>query len=142
MSNTPSNPLSPSRVPQPSEPAACRVNRISVFFVSLLSMLPWPFLGISLCILGAAFEQDNDFMLMFGGVTLILLIPLGILDPPEWVFVMSFAVVWILMLVLPAFLVARQKLTRRSLTVVYDLQAVFSFVQAGLGLMMIVGRRV
>ena len=135
-------PVSLPQAPNPNEPAEHRVNCISVFFGSLIAMLPWPLFAISLCMMGAIFEQSNDFMLLFGGVTLIFLIPLGLFDPPEWAFMVVFAVVWVLVLAAPALLVACGKLTKGNRTVAYVLQGVFSAAQAGLGFLMIVGRGV
>ena len=108
----------------------------------MLSMLPWPLFGISLCMMGAIFEQANDFTLLFGGVTLIFLLPLALVDPPEWVLVVIFIFVWIFVFVLPALLVALGKLRKNNLIVAYVLQAVFSVAQAVLGMLMIVGRSV
>ncbi len=73
---------------------------------------------------------------------MILALPLGMLDLPEWFFVAIYGIVWMLALVLPVLLVASRKDWQGSLVVAYMFQAAFSVAQAGLGLLMILGRNI
>ena len=70
------------------------------------------------------------------------MLPLGLLDPPEWVIGVTIGSVWIIVLVLPGLLVASQSLARKKLAGAYVFQAVFSAMQSGLGLLMLAGRQV
>lgn len=81
-------------------------------------------------------------MLLFGGVTLIVLLPIGMLDPPEWVFAIIFVFVWVLVLLLPTLILASRKRRQGYPVVAYTLQAGFSIAQAGLGMLMILGTSV
>jgi hypothetical protein len=112
-----------------------------VLLISLVIMAPWPMIAFGLCTMGSIFEQSNDFILLFGGVTLLFMIPLGLLDPPEWAIIAAIGLAWMIVLVLPVVLAARQRLSRKKLVVAYVLQAVFSATQAGLGLLMLAGRQ-
>ena len=139
---TPSAPLDQSQSPKTDETQQDRANIPWMFAASLIAMLPWPLIAIGLCVTGSMFEQSNEFILMFGGVTMIFLLPIGMFDPPEWVFTAIFVVVWVFVLLLPVLFAARRKLQRGHLVVAYVLQTGFSIAQAGLGLLMIVGRNV
>lgn len=137
-----SNSVSQPGTTEINDEERARPNRLLVFLGSLLAMAPWPLIATSLGMLGRVFEQANDFMLLFGGVTMIFLLPIGLLDPPEWVFVAISAFVWILVLFLPVLVVGSRKRRKVHLAVAFVIQAGFSITQAGLGLLMILGRSV
>jgi Flp pilus assembly protein TadB len=137
-----SKPFSQPELPPESGATSDRPNIALVFLLSFLIMAPWPLIAFGLCTMGSIFEQSSDFILLFGGVTLLFMIPLGLLGPPEWVFSATIGLVWLIVLFLPVVLVASQRLQRRKLLVAYVLQAVFSAIQAGLGLLMLAGRQV
>lgn len=113
-----------------------------IFLVSVVAMAPWPMIAYGLCMMGSIFEQPSDSILLLGGVTLLLMLPLGLLDPPELVFGVTIGLVWMTVLVLPVLLAAGARLSRNKLAVAAVLQAVFSATQAGLGLLMLAGRQV
>ncbi len=138
----PSKPFSqPERLPESGATSDHR-NVALVFLLSFLIMAPWPLVAFGLCTIGSIFEQSNDFILLFGGVTLLFMIPLGLLGSPEWVFSATIGLVWLIGLFVPVVLVASQRLQGRKLLVAYVLQAVFAAIQAGLGLLMLAGRQV
>jgi hypothetical protein len=113
-----------------------------VLLISLLIMAPWSMIAFGLCTMGSIFEQPNDCILLFGGVTLLVMIPVELLGAPEWVFSATISLVWLIVLVLPVVLTASQRFSRKKLVVAYVLQTVFSATQAGLGLLMLAGRQV
>jgi hypothetical protein len=116
---------------------------VSLTFVgSMVAMMPWPMLAFGLCMMGSIFEQPNEFILLLGGVTMLLMLPIGLLDPPEWVMVVTICSVWIIVLALPVLLAAKQRLSKSQLVVALVLQTVFSMAQSGLGLLMLAGRNV
>ena len=115
---------------------------IRVFFGSVAAMLPWPLLALGTCLGWSLFDRVSEAMLLFGGVSVIFLLPVGLLNPPEWVFGVLIGAIWVLVLVLPTILVARRWLRPRGLALMYVLQVAFSLLQAGLGLLMVWGKNV
>ena len=138
----PSNSVSQTGTTEIYDAELARPNLLLVFLGSLIAMVPWPVLAISLGTLGSMFEQASDFTLLFGGVTMIFLLPIGVLDPPEWVIALIFAFVWIVVLFLPVLVLARRERRKAHMALFFILQAGFSIAQAGLGLLMIAGRHV
>ncbi|MFN3192815.1 MAG: hypothetical protein ACE361_20055 [Aureliella sp.] len=139
---TPSSPFEPVRDTGNDAEEQQRTSAPVIILASLAAMLPWPLMAIGFCSSAGLLEEASDSALMFGGITLIFLLPLGFFDPPEWTFAAIFSGVWGLVLVLPALLAASERLRKRHLVFVYVIQAGFSIAQAGLGLLMIVGRSV
>ncbi len=74
---------------------------------SLLVMLPWPILGIAACLSLSLFDTSGEAVFMFGGVTVILLLPLALVVSEEWVFGVLIGVVWLSVLALPHFLASK-----------------------------------
>jgi uncharacterized membrane protein SirB2 len=138
----PSKPFSQPERLMNSGALSDRPNVRLVFLVSMLIMALWPMIAFGLCAVSSIFEQSSDFILLFGGVTLLFLLPLGLLDPPDWIFSATIGLVWMIVLVLPVVLAASQRVSRKKLVIAFVLQAVFSAMQAGLGLLMLAGRQV
>jgi len=113
-----------------------------IFATSFIAMLPWPLITIGICVAGSLLEQDSDPALMLGGLTTIFLLPIGVFDPPNWVFISIAIFVWILVLVIPALIACCWNLTKEHQCLAYILQAGFSIAQAGIGLLMLLGRNV
>lgn len=139
---TPSSPFEPLQDSGIGEEEKKRASTPLILLASLAAMLPWPLMAIGFCSSAGLLGEASDSALMFGGITLIFLLPLGFFDPPEWIFAAIFSGVWGLVLVLPALLAASERLRKRHLVFVYVIQAGFSIAQAGLGMLMIVGRTV
>lgn len=73
-------------------PPVVMLNNTSVTFSlralwhSLVVMLPWPVLGIAASLGLSLFENSSDAIIMFGGATMFLLLPLGFVVSSEWIF--------------------------------------------------------
>ena len=119
-----------------------RLGSIDVLVVALIAMLPWPAIATGICLIGSLFEEANECVLLFGGVTLIFLIPLGLFGTPEWVYPTLIVIVWLVALVVPPQIVLTKGWSKTILYVVFALQALFSAAQAGLGLLMVLGKYV
>jgi hypothetical protein len=114
---------------------------------SLVVMLPWPILGIGTCLGLSLLERSSEAVFMFGGATLILLLPLvlfvsSLFENSEWIFIALIGVVWLLALSLPLWLGRRVAQTGFNLMAVLACQSLFSAIQAGLGFLMIIGKHV
>lgn len=126
-----------------SEPA---VNKDSVYFsmkallVSLLVMLPWPLMGIALCLGLSLFEESGEAVFMFGSVTMIFLLPLALVVNSTWIFGALSGFVWLVVLVLP-FCFGKSPILRKfSVPTVLVFQSLFSAIQAGVGVMIVLGK--
>jgi hypothetical protein len=113
-----------------------------LLFGSLVAMLPWPVIATSGCLRWSMFDRASEAMLLFGGFTLMCLLPIGMFDPPEWVFAVLIGIVWLLALILPVLFVVRRRHSKGSVVAMLVSQAAFSLAQAGLGLLMIWGKNV
>lgn len=113
-----------------------------VFLGSLLVMLPWPLLGIGACSALSLFEKSNEAVLMFGGVTLFFLIPLGLIVESEGVLCVLIGIVWLLALVLPPWIGRKSRHTRFNPAVMLICQCCFSAIQSGLGFLLVLGKQV
>ena len=128
-------------------PPVVMLNKTSVTFSlrvlwhSLVVMLPWPVLGIAASIGLSLFEKSSDAIIMFGGATMFLLLPLGFVVSSEWIFSVLVGVVWLFALALPLRLGRKSSHPRLYLLRVRVCQSVFSAIQAGLGFLLILGRQ-
>ncbi len=109
---------------------------------SWLVMLPWPLLGIGASWVLSLFDSAGEAIFMFGGVTMILLLPLALLVNSVWVFGALAGLVWVSVVYLP--LLFGQRLARFGITppIILVCQSLFSAMQAGLGLLIVLGKQV
>jgi hypothetical protein len=126
-----------------SEPA---VNSAPVYFSmrallgSLLVMLPWPMIGIGVCLGLSLFEELGEAVFMFGSVTMIFLLPLALVVNSMWIFGALSVFVWLLVLVLP-FCFGKSPIHRRfHFHTVLVCQTLFSAIQAGVGFLVVLGK--
>lgn len=107
---------------------------------SLLVMLPWPLMGIALCLGLSLFEESGEAVFMFGSVTMIFLLPLALVVNSMWIFGALSGLVWLLVLVLPFCFGKSSVLRKVSVPTVLVLQSLFSAIQAGVGFMVVIGK--
>lgn len=107
---------------------------------SLLVMLPWPMMGIALCLGLSLFEESGEAVFMFGSVTMIFLLPLALVVNSMWIFGALSGFVWLLVLVLPFCFGKSSVLRKVSVPTVLVLQSLFSAIQAGVGFMVVIGK--
>ena len=126
-----------------SEPA---VNSDPVYFSmrallgSLVVMLPWPMIGIGVCLGLSLFEELGEAVFMFGSVTMIFLLPLALVVNSMWIFGALSVFAWLLVLVLP-FCFGKSPIHRRfHFHTVLVCQALFSAIQAGVGFLVVLGK--
>jgi hypothetical protein len=86
-------------------------------------------------------ERPNEAILLFGGLTMIFLLPLAMLVSAEWVFGLLSILIWLFALVVPIVFDRRSTHTRIHLELFFVLQLLFSAVQAGLGFLVILGKQ-
>ena len=108
--------------------------------ISLCIMLPWPAIAIAVCMAWSMLGEPLDAMLMFGGITLLFLLPLGVVATPDWVFAVLIGMAWLATLAIPAWRTFVGK--RDYLFFSFALQFVFAMLQAGLGWLMLWARGV
>lgn len=107
---------------------------------SLLVMLPWPMIGIALCLGLSLFEESGEAVFMFGSVTMILLLPLALIVNSMWIFGALSGFVWLLVLFLP-FCFGKSSLFRKlDVRMVLFFQSLFAASQAGVGVMFVLGK--
>lgn len=115
------------------------VNRL---IVSAILMLPWPAMAAGVCLSRSMFDENSEAILMFGGVTLLFLLPLAILGAAEWVFGILIGIVWLSVFFLPHWLAKRGWKACDNLAFVFVAQTAFSVVQAALGALMVLAKGV
>lgn len=142
----PANPYESPSVAGETRRGAPRRPRVWLTLLgSLAVMIPWPILGIGVCIAGNLFEQAIDAVLLFGSVTLLLLIApcyLMGLEPSEVLIGIVIIVVWIFVLIAPSLWAVRRRPTGPIAGLLFILQTVFAMAQAAFGFLMILGRSV
>ncbi|MBL8892845.1 MAG: hypothetical protein JNL67_22905 [Planctomycetaceae bacterium] len=123
------------------EPKAFPTN-FSAQFQSWLVMLPWPLMGIAVSWMLSLFESSGEAIFLFGGVTMILLLPLALFVDSVWLFGALAMLVWLSVLYLP--LLGGQRLARLGINqpIALVCQSLFSATQAGLGFLIILGKQV
>ena len=127
-----------------SSPAPQRPSWYALLGMSSAVMIPWPLLAIGVASLGNLFDHGSEITLLFGSGTFLCFVPVLLLLPPgfeEEALALLASGMWILVWLAPLFLRAWWKDTK---PVVWALitQAVFSGGQAGLGLLMLIGKSV
>lgn len=109
--------------------------------VSLLVMSPWPILGIAACVGLSLFEKSHEAIMLFGGVTMIFLVPLAFFVTAEWIFGTLIGISWLSVALLPLWLANKSQHPMVHGQTVYILQSLFSAAQAGLGFLIILGKQ-
>ncbi len=79
---------------------------------------------------------------MFGGVTMIFLLPLGLFVSSEWIFGVLIGMVWLFALLLPLCFGKKSIHPRFHVAVILICQSLFSLVQSGLGFLMVLGKQI
>lgn len=107
---------------------------------SLMVMLPWPILGIAICLGFSLFEEFGEAVFLFGSVTMIFLLPLALVVNSMWIFGTLSGFVWLLVLFLPFTFGKSSILRKLNVQTVWVLQSLFSAAQAGVGFMIVLGK--
>lgn len=107
---------------------------------SLLVMLPWPLLGLAACLGFSLFEKASETIFLFGSITMIFLLPIGMIVNSEGIFGALVGLVWLVALFAPLWFVKKPIHPRLHVPIVLACQSLFSAAQAGLGFLMILGK--
>ena len=115
-----------------------------VLAASLAAMVIWPALGIAGGMALNVFERPDEYGLLFGGVTMFAALPLAFIPGmPEITFVVIGVGVWLAALVYPPLRwVSGREDGRRRAVLTLVAQSVFSLAQAGMGLVLLIGKDV
>lgn len=103
-------------------------------------MLPWPLLATLATY--SYFDNWNEVVLLFGGITGIPLAILSLFGLSEAAVLILILLAWLLAAVVPVVWLARRLTSRRGVLRLYAAQSAFSFAQAALGAMMIFGKSI
>ena len=108
---------------------------------SIVVMAPWPLLGI--LVMRSSFEQPTEAFFFFGGITLFPLMILALFgSPSEEVLIALFMLVWLTAAVIPDLWLRRRLRSWSAIGGLLGAQAAFSFAQAAMGAMLILGKNV
>jgi len=103
-------------------------------------MAPWPLLGI--LVTRSHFDNPNESILLFGGITGIPLVILALFGLSERVLALLLILVWVAAAIVPDIWLAGRLTSRRAVFKLLGAQALFSLGQAAVGVMMIFGKAV
>ena len=121
---------------------AFRIGHLSLFGLIVFSMLPFPILACVVCWGTGILERWDEASIPFLG---LLLIPVAVikatLDPGSAILVALGVIMW-LGLALPGMFMGRLIRRRSQLAVVLGIMAAISLMQAGVGVLMILGKSV
>jgi hypothetical protein len=146
--------VNPYIAPENTKVTVTRANTRSVSIALMMGVL-----GISLAVMGVCpvlaiglgtvlgiFDNLGEYVFVFGGVTALFLLPFSfVLVVSDDVFSVAVLVVWCVVLVAPALLLPRLRgkrtdQTQASMLILFGLQFVFSFAQAGMGVLLLLGK--
>ena len=123
-----------SKVGTPLRTAALCVGSVAV-------MLPWPLLGIVLT--RSQFDTSSEGFMLFGGITLFPLMILALFGSvSEAVLIVLLMLVWVTAAVAPGVWLRRRLVSWWAVVVLLCLQVGFSFSQAVMGAMLVLGKNV
>ncbi len=106
---------------------------------SFVVMIPWPLLGIALSY--RMFDQPDEAVLLFGGVTALFVVPIMLVASlSEAVFSAIILAAWCSALLFPPILMSRRHPSRQAIASLLVIQTAFSFAQAAMGILMILGK--
>lgn len=104
-------------------------------------MAPWPVFGIGLCHYGGLLDRPDEAILLFGGITVFPALIGAVLGVDSEAFYNGLILgVWFLALLGPAAFVAFRRPQRWVILLVLGLQLAFSIAQAGMGLLLLIGK--
>ncbi len=101
-------------------------------------MLPWPLLAILAT--HSYFDNRNEAILLFGGITGIPLAILTLVGLSETAMLSLIVLAWIAAAIVPDIWLARRLASRRAIFTLLGVQAAFSLAQAAMGALMIFGK--
>ncbi|MBX3407769.1 MAG: hypothetical protein KF869_13505 [Phycisphaeraceae bacterium] len=108
---------------------------------SLAVMVPWPLLGILL--MQSSFDRETEAFMLFGGITLFPLMLLALFGAPsEEVLIGLMMLVWLATAVVPGLMLRRRLRSWLAIGGLLGVQSAFSFAQAVMGVLLIVGKNV
>ncbi len=107
---------------------------------SLAVMAPWPFLAYLAT--RSLFDSPDEVIMLLGGVTGLALLIFAFFGMSNEVFKMVLLVAWVAAAIVPDFWLGRRPMTWKAIGWLLAAQAAFSFAQAALGGMVILGKSV
>lgn len=132
--------LDPRRRPRASK-VASPWQSLALCLASLAAMAPWPLLGILL--MRSLFDEALEAFLLFGGLTLFPLMILALFGASrEELLIVLIMLVWLAAAVVPDLLLRRRLTSWWAIGGLLAGQAAFSFAQAVMGILLIVGKSV
>lgn len=115
--------------------------RLVFLSLTFLAMILWPMLGIAAS--SSMFAKPTEAVLLFGGISGILLLPIYVVaTPSESAYGVMILVVWLLIWLVPSLWLTSRPANRRSQITLAAVLSAISFAQAALGLLMILGKNV
>jgi hypothetical protein len=112
---------------------------VTFFILALFAVVVWPLLGI--VVSDPMFDNNSEAVLLFGGLTALLLLPLYVfVDLSENGFEITIIVIWILSWIVPYVWYASHPRSRPSEILFLAITSAISFAQAGIGFLMILGK--
>lgn len=108
---------------------------------SIAVMIPWPLLGILLT--RSSFDEASEAFMLFGGITMFPLMILALFGSvPEEVLIVVILLVWLAAAAVPDLCLRRRLRSWMAIGVLLGVQSVFSFAQAAMGALLVVGKNV
>ncbi len=118
-------------------------NLLAVYVLSFAAMVPWPVLAILGLRALDAIDKWWELSFVFGGITLLLLIPAAIfINLPDAAYAATALLAWLVALAIVPPVIRSKWKTRFAMYATIIGLGVFSLGQALLGAMMIVGKSV
>ena len=109
--------------------------------LSFGAMAIWPLLGIAAS--SSMFEKPADAVLLFGGLSGLLLLPIYAIFPmSETAFGLAIIAIWLLLWIAPSIGITRRPPSQRSQLICLAILSGISLFQSALGFLMILGRGV
>lgn len=105
------------------------------------AMILWPMIGIAFSF--SMFDKTSEAVLLFGGLSGLLLLPIYVIFPlSETVFGMAIVVIWLLIWILASVWLTSGTPSRRTQIIGLATLSGISLMQAALGFLMIIGKSV
>ena len=125
----------------PSQNEKAGWNRAAFLTMTFVFMVIWPLLGVAAS--SSMFDKSSEALLLFGGLSLLLLLPIYAFFPlSETMFGVVIIAIWLLLWVAPSIWVTNRSATRQSQIVALALLSAISLMQSVLGFLMILGKSV
>lgn len=129
--------------PPPTGPSMVGTPRrmIALCLASLAVMAPWPLLGM--LVTRSLFDESSEAFLLFGGITLFPLALLALLTTvSDELHITLLMIAWLAAAIAPNLWLHRRLRSRTSILILLGVQSAFSFAQAGMGALLIIGKSV